>query len=241
MPQDSDELPWVLAMSWGKGDPQKDAITCVGFDDGGRLREHLKIDNLTDEDPKAEFLDLVTKRPWNVIVIGGFSMATTRLARTVKDLFLQGDGQPAERFQHIIVTYAQDQTARIFQHSKRAAEEYPSWPPIARYCAGLARYVQSPLNEYAALGPDIASISFEEDHQQLIPRDKLLSALERALVDVTNKVGVDINRAVNDGYYQHLLPFICGLGPRKAQVVIKKIASLVSHVVRFLSFPSHPV
>lgn len=52
-------------------------------------------------------------------------------------------------------------------------------------------------------------------------------AFERALVDVTNKVGVDINRAVADSYYQHLLPFVCGLGPRKAQVLVKKIGSLV--------------
>jgi len=55
-----------------------------------------------------------------------------------------------------------------------------------------------------------------------------LLALERTLVDITNKVGVDINRAVNDSYYQHTLPFVCGLGPRKAQVLVKKIAAMVS-------------
>lgn len=63
-------------------------------------------------------------------------------------------------------------------------------------------------------------------HAQL-PREKLLAALERALVDVTNGVGVDINRAVIDAYYQHLLPFVCGLGPRKAQALARKIASIV--------------
>ena len=46
-------------------------------------------------------------------------------------------------------------------------------------------------------------------------------------MDVTNKVGVDINRAVTDAYYQHLLPFVCGLGPRKAQVLVRKIAAMV--------------
>lgn len=55
-----------------------------------------------------------------------------------------------------------------------------------------------------------------------------MTALERVLVDVTNKVGVDINRAVSDSYYQNLLPFVCGLGPRKAQVLVKKIAAIVS-------------
>ena len=64
-----------------------------------------------------------------------------------------------------------------------------------------------------------------------VPKEKLLLSFERALVDITNKVGVDVNRAVTDAYYQHLLPFVCGLGPRKAQVVVKKIASIVSFIL----------
>lgn len=67
-----------------------------------------------------------------------------------------------------------------------------------------------------------------------IPKEKLLSALERALVDATNKLGVDVNRAVTDSYYQHLLPFVCGLGPRKAQVLARKIASIVRFCSCFL-------
>ena len=43
-------------------------------------------------------------------------------------------------------------------------------------------------------------MSFEEDHQQFIPKEKLLSSLECVLVDITNKVGVDVNRAVTDSY-----------------------------------------
>jgi len=56
-------------------------------------------------------------------------------------------------------------------------------------------------------------------------------------VDITNKVGVDVNRAVTDPYYQHLLPFVCGLGPRKAQVVVKKIAAIVSVTPRTIIVP----
>jgi transcription elongation factor SPT6 len=55
----------------------------------------------------------------------------------------------------------------------------------------------------------------------------LLLAFERVLVDVTNQIGVNINRAVADEYYQHLLPFVCGLGPRKAQAMVKKVVALV--------------
>jgi transcription elongation factor SPT6 len=73
------------------------------------------------------------------------------------------------------VIWVPDHVARIFQHSKRAAEEFGSLPEIGRYCAGLARYIQSPLNEYAALGADITAISFHEDQQLVKPMSVSLS------------------------------------------------------------------
>lgn len=56
-------------------------------------------------------------------------------------------------------------------------------------------------------------------------------AFEQVLVDVTNAVGVNINRAVSDPYYQHLLPFVCGLGPRKAQALVAKITAIGGSLV----------
>lgn len=47
--------------------------------------------------------------------------------------------------------------------------------------------------------------------------------LEESLIEVVNKVGVDINRAVRDTYYYNLLPYVAGLGPRKASSLIKRI------------------
>ncbi|KAI6028716.1 SH2 domain-containing protein [Pisolithus orientalis] len=227
--------PSVLAISWGKGDPQKDAITMVMLDDMGRLREHVKIDNLVDQDYKDEFIDLLKRRRPDVIVVGGFSMATTKLSARVKEVVsgkpAEGDPatpdwRPPQNEQSFEYSFA-----RIYQHSKRATEEFSTLSPIAKYCVGLARYAQNPLNEYAALGADITAISFEDEDQHLIPKEKLLIALERVLVDVTNKVGVDINRAVTDSYYQHLLPLVCGLGPRKAHALVRKIASLGGNLV----------
>jgi transcription elongation factor SPT6 len=61
----------VLAISWGKGDPHKDAIAMVFLDEAGRLREHAKIDNLVDEELIDEFTDLLKRRKPDIIVIGG--------------------------------------------------------------------------------------------------------------------------------------------------------------------------
>jgi len=54
--------------------------------------------------------------------------------------------------------------------------------------------------------------------------------LERALVNVVNAVGVDINQAVRESYLQKLLPFVAGLGPRKAEALIRNITR---NVIKF--------
>jgi len=165
----------VLAISWGKGDPHKDAITLVFVDEAGRLRHHTKIDNLHDADNKDEFIDLLTHRKPDVIVVGGFSIVTTKLMHLVKNVLSgssaqqdpSGWGKNSQAFD-IPAIYAHDDVARIYQHSKRAADEFSALSPTAKYCVGLARYVQSPLNEFAALGSDITTISFSDDHQNLV-------------------------------------------------------------------------
>ena len=160
-------------MSWGKGDPQKDVITIVYLDEGGRLREHTRLDNLVDEDNRNELRDILKRRRPDVITVGGFSIATAKLRHRVRELVdpkpdpMGDDGPPLESF-NIDVIYINDEVARIYQHSKRADEEFSALSPLAKYCIGLARFVQSPLNEYAALGSDITAITFNEDYQQLV-------------------------------------------------------------------------
>jgi transcription elongation factor SPT6 len=170
----------VLAVSWGKGDPHKDAITLVFVDEAGRMREHTKIDNLFDSEMVDEFVDLVKRRSPSVIVIGGFSVATLKLMHLVKRYIHGPNAQQdipngwenpnvtTEQTFDIPVTYVHDDVARIYQHSKRAEAEFSALSPTAKYCVGLARYIQSPLNEYAALGADITAIAFEEDDQHLV-------------------------------------------------------------------------
>jgi len=164
----------VLSISWGKGDPQKDAVSMVYLDAAGRMREHTKIDNLYDPDNLDEFIDLLKRRDPGVIVIGGFSMTTLKLIQRVKEVLqgkhvqVQGEGGNWLQTFDIPVIYINDDVARIYQHSHRAAEEFGSLSSNAKYCVGLARYVQSPLNEFVALGPDITAITFEEDDQHLV-------------------------------------------------------------------------
>ncbi len=169
------ETASVMAMSWGKGDPQRDDINIVYLDEGGRLREQTKIDNLYDQAMRDEFFDLIKRRRPDVIVVGGFTIATAKLSARLKELLRAGPnpdpnnlGAPPDPDFQIPVIYVRDEVARIFQHSPRAVEEFGPIPEVAKYCIGMARFVQNPLNEYAALGADISAISFDKDDQHLV-------------------------------------------------------------------------
>lgn len=185
------DTPSVLAMSWGKGDPHKDSIALVFLDEAGRLREHTKLDNLFSPDNQDEFLDIIKRRAPDVIGIGGFSIATTKLARRIKELLGKSNdsndndatnggnwGGESSRSNDSLSTpviYVHDEVARLYQHSRRANEDFSALSPLSKYCVGLARYVQSPLNEYAALGSDISAITFEEEFQQLVSNIKFVA------------------------------------------------------------------
>ncbi|KAI8458497.1 SH2 domain-containing protein [Phakopsora pachyrhizi] len=228
------EVPSVVAISNGSGDPKRDSVFVVYLDQVGRFRDHMKLDNLRDPEPRQDLALLLRKRAPDVIVVGGFNTFTFRLLGDVKTVtgelserirteLQQGDSNDKALNRHSFpVIVARDDTARLSQQSKRAEEEFGELPPLGRYCVALARYVQSPLNEYAAAGSDLTAIPFHPD-QQFLPKETLQTYLDRALANIVNAVGVDINRAVNDPYYQHLLQYVCGLGPRKAQKLVKLI------------------
>jgi transcription elongation factor SPT6 len=178
------ETPSVLAMSWGSGDIHKDDITVVFLDQEGRMRDHTRIANLTDHEPQEELLELIQRRKPEVVVIGGFTIATTKLVKNMQT-FVQGnavnhDGSTDHDFGYqlrhdplgIPVIYVHDEVARLFQHSKRAEQEFGTLSTLVKYCVGLARFAQSPLNEYAALGEDITAISFDEESQNLVGVDR---------------------------------------------------------------------
>lgn len=144
----------------------------VFLDSAGRLRATAKIDNLHDTEGLDEFHDLVTSKKPDLIVVGGFTMSTMKLSAKIKEILgkaaLNDEGQVINPEYQIPVQYVLDDIARIYQHSARAAEEFGSLSLNAKYCVGLARYIQSPLNEFAALASDITAISFDEEDQHLV-------------------------------------------------------------------------
>ncbi|WFD35619.1 Transcription elongation factor spt6 [Malassezia cuniculi] len=241
-------VPRVLAVSHGVGDPRKSAVAVVFLDDYGRLLEHTSFDSLRSPahnddgeapDPRRDFIALIRRRRPDVVVVNGFSARTVELRREVEDLVrtahderVADEGLSAQQASHAVVDVIScyDDVARLYQHSQRAASEFAELSVLGRYCVGLARYVQSPVNEFAALGDDLVAIQFDPA-QRLLPADRLRSHLERAIVLLVNDIGVDLNAAVAQPYAQHMLQYVAGLGPRKALALVRAIAAkLEGHV-----------
>lgn len=225
-------IPRVLALSNGNGDPNRDAVCWAWVEEDGRVLEHGKFDNLSrDERAREAFVELVQRRKPDVLGIGGFSVETHKLITSLQSLVEEKGLRGAEyedpetgddKSDPLPFVVVNDEVARLYKDSPRAAVDHPTFTSLTRYCVALAKYLQNPMKEYAALGKDIVSLSFHPC-QQLLPEDKLRKQLETAMVDMVNLCGVDINEAISDSYTATLLPFVCGLGPRKATAVLKTI------------------
>ncbi|WWD16106.1 transcription elongation factor SPT6 [Kwoniella shandongensis] len=242
------ETPSVLALTNGKGDI-RDAVMAVMLDDDGNIRTQTKFDNLRDEADKASLIELVEKRKPKVVTIGGMSIQAARLrddaAAALREVAIRSFGesppvseayQSHEDFGAAMAIYDQkmavyltplifvnDATARLYSTSEEAEKEHPTLPVNGRYALGLARYTQNPLNAYCKLGRQVSSVTFMEHHQKLISPEKLLMHLERGLVNSVCGMGIEINSCVADPYQRAMLPFISGLGPRKADALIHGI------------------
>ncbi|KUJ15601.1 transcription elongation factor Spt6 [Mollisia scopiformis] len=225
-------VPRVLALSNGKSDPSRDAVNWAWVEEDGRVLENGRFDRLTrDEKSREDFVELVQRRKPDVIGVSGFCVDTHKLVTSLRDLVAEkglrgaefedpdtGDDSSAP----LEIVVVNDEVARLYKDSPRASIEHPTFTSLTKYCVALAKYLQNPLKEYAALGKDIVSLSFHPC-QQLLPEEKLRKQLETAMVDMVNLCGVDINEAIGDPYTAALLPYICGLGPRKATAVLKTI------------------
>lgn len=230
-------VPRVLAISNGAGIFGRDAVCWAFIDFDGRVLENGKFTDLFLGDPDRGQTDgadvdvlvkLVERRNPDVVGVSGWSADTRKLSKTLeeiierKDLRVSWEDDGNRRTDKLEIVIVNDEVARLYQTSHRAAMDHPGFAPLTKYCVGLAKYLQSPLKEYAALSKDVISITFDPA-QSYVPQEKILKHLETALVDMVNLVGIDINEAVADQYTANLLPYICGLGLRKAQQLLKVI------------------
>lgn len=241
---DKGTKPNVLVLTFGKGDPDL-AVVGVFIKENGKVDEFFKLDvnpihNRENQDAfngqLKEFFDrnLDYVKP-DVVVISGFNANTKKLFDVIRQFVEEHnisvplpevadamEGAPTSA--PLPVVFGQDETARLYQNSERAKQEFPDKLMLVRYAVGVARYAQNPLLEYVSLEDDILSLNFHS-YQKLLDPDTVIEAIELVFVDIVNMVGVEINEAARNPYVAKLLPYIAGLGPRKALGLIRNINS----------------
>lgn len=244
------QSPSVIALSSGHGVPGRDAVVWVFLDENGKLAETGKFDEIRSAKEEAtrsipqgadnsKFLHLIRSRRPDVIGVSGFSPETKKLHKELSDILEaheqedkanreanrrpdDSDDDEEDKFTRPDVVMVNDEVARLFYTSDRAIAEFPNLPPLGRYCVALGRYLRSPILEYASLGADITSIKFDAN-QELVPADKLAKQFESAMVETVNMVGLDLESALSEPYLARLLPYVAGLGPRKAARLVDVI------------------
>ncbi|EFX73665.1 hypothetical protein DAPPUDRAFT_57945, partial [Daphnia pulex] len=130
-----------------------------------------------------------------------------------------------ENWPTINVELVDNSLAKVFAKSTQAESEFPQRPLLLREAISIARQLQDPLVEYSQLfnaDEDILELEFHSMQNQL-SKEELLEEINLEFVNQINESGVDINRAIKYPRTAHLLQFICGLGPRKADDLIKTL------------------
>lgn len=151
-------------------------------------------------DTKVALKEHIQRLKPDVIVIGGFTPSTNRLKADVRfvtdqireerTLAANNNGnadqeahQKALDKAEIEIIYVHDDVARLYQNSKRATAEFgEDISHIAKYCIGLARYVQSAVCEYASLGQDLTAINFDSSQKLVSYLQSLFICMQTLII-----------------------------------------------------------
>lgn len=193
-----------------------------------RLPYILKRKNTNNKDEKAlkeadldnlaEFLR--NKKP-HCIAIGGESREALMIQTDLREVVSQLVED--EKFPEINVEIVDNDFAKIFANSKKGEEDFRDYPTLLRQAISIARRLRDPLVEFSQLCSADEEILCLRYHtlQDQISKEDLLDTINTEFINRTNEVGVDINLAVQNPLTVNLVQYICGLGPRKGQALIK--------------------
>ena len=238
--------PAVLVLSLGNGNPPHQPVCWANLREDGSVRATGVFGDLgRDVDAQAEFVNMFQKlrnrydgqkdapvgNGIDVIGVAGWGASNRKLLDDVEAL-IKTEGLQCSDFpdpsadkdtSNLVQAYMiNDETARIYQNSHRATSHHPGISKLHRYCIGVGKYMQDPLLEYVALEDAITMLTFHPA-QKYTTESRISAALETAMVDMVNLVGLDIEEVIHNPLRQKCLKYICGLGPRKATSFLKAV------------------
>nr|XP_031850226.1 transcription elongation factor SPT6-like [Nomia melanderi] len=214
-------------------DQSQAAFACIISPDGEctdylRLPHLLKRKNGFRENEKmmkeADLLAIknfiATKKP-HVVVVSGESREALMIVSDIKECITNLVEE--EQFPTIQVEICDNELSKVYSNSNRGISDFRDYPDLLRQAISLARRLQDPLLEFSQLctiDEEFLCLRYHPLQDQL-SKDELVENLHIEFINRVNEVGVDLNRAVQQPYTANLVQFVCGLGPRKSQSLMK--------------------
>uniref|UniRef100_T1GUP5 Transcription elongation factor SPT6 n=1 Tax=Megaselia scalaris TaxID=36166 RepID=T1GUP5_MEGSC len=232
--QEEDDYEWdtskgIRAMGLAFVPDFAQAAFCAITSIEGDVTDYLRLPNILKkknsyrkEDKEEKLADLLSlktfiknKKP-HVIAIGGESREAQMIQHDIRDIVKELIEE--EQFPSIGVEIIDNELAKIYANSNKAAHDFREYPPTLKEAVSLARRIQDPLIEYSQLcnaDEEILCLRYHSLQEQL-PKEELLNALYLEFINRTNEVGVDINLAVQNSLTVNLVQFICAIGKQDA-------------------------
>ncbi|KAJ2389523.1 Transcription elongation factor spt6, partial [Coemansia sp. RSA 2559] len=223
------DKPRVVVVAGGGFEASsRGALRVVYVDEHGRYKEGFSADSMrkqsgmmaADGDGVASLTELLGHQAVDVVAVAGMTLQTKRLFADIQEVVNDHCSRTSDS---ILVTYANDEAARLWWDCEQARNQLPNLRKEERYCVCVARTLQDAVGVYASLGKDVMMLHLHKS-QRNADENLLFPIVERAFVNVVNKVGVDINEVASHPHKHAVLQYVCGLGPRKASGIINKIS-----------------
>lgn len=239
----------IMGLCWGPGTPP---TTLVILDAAGNMVDFMHCPQLSGpiprprivpgrtysihEDPKKNkdsvaIQNFIESHQPHAIVIGVGHAESLALHDDIQNILDNILDKNARAFTSsetggVVLIPSEDSVASLWEISEAAKEEMPSAAPVVRHAVALARQALDPLAVLCSLcGPTKEVLSLPlHPLQASLGEDERMRAVEETLTTAVAQVGVDINAAVANPWMAAPLPFVPGLGPRKAQALLRAIS-----------------
>lgn len=217
-----DELR-VMACHWPE---RNEAAVVVTLDAEGQVVDFLTLPansvsqpTVADEQKLEQFI--VRTQP-RVIAVATGSMSSRNMKERLDRMteYMKREYEMAPK-----AIYVDARVARVRGASEAVVKEFPSYSVSLRLAISLARFIQEPLSELAALHNGARELACLALHplQSTLARDVVDRVTARALIDTVSAVGVDLNRIRAYPHMAATLRFVAGLGARKAVGLLRNL------------------
>jgi hypothetical protein len=123
------------------------------------------------------------------------------------------------------VRLVKDNVASIYESSRFASIDLKDHPRLVRRATALGRACMEPLAVLAALlgdqeDPEILALQLHP-LQGMLQKEQRMRVAQQLVMTAVAQEGVSINECVQKDWLAPMLQFVPGLGPRKAQALVK--------------------